>query len=45
MVALKARKNMVKQTEAFGGMSSMAAINSPNQGHEIEYLIDMIKSL
>lgn len=23
----------------------MAAINSPNQGHEIEYLIDMIKSL
>ena len=44
MVSLKARKNMVKQAEALGGID-IASINSPNQGHEIEYLIDTIKSL
>ena len=40
MVALKARKNRIKQSEALG-----VGINSPNQGNEVEYLIDLIKQL
>ena len=44
MVALKARKNMIDQSGAIGCID-LTGVTSPNQGYEIEYLIDQIKSL
>lgn len=46
MVALKARKNNhVRMHEATLAGASSFGVSSPCEGHEIEYLIDLIKSL